>query len=75
MGCLMELAENMSGLEKPNSERVIEVANNTNIHEMILRLPQGYETYINSRDVFLSVEKFRELVRLVQYVIIQNVLY
>ena len=48
------IAENISGLEKPNSERVIEVANNTNIHEMILRLPQGYETYINSRDVFLS---------------------
>ena len=48
------IAENIASLEKPNSDRIIKVSKMVNIHEMILRMPQGYETYINGSDVFLS---------------------
>ena len=48
------IAENISSLEPPNSDRIIEVSKMVNIHEMILRMPQGYETFINGSNVFLS---------------------
>ena len=48
------IAKNISCLKEPNSERIVEVAKIIGIHELILRLPYGYETVLEGGFSFLS---------------------
>ena len=49
------VAENIARLaRKPKSERVLAAAMAAGAHEMVLRLPQGYETQIGPGGAFLS---------------------
>ena len=48
------IAENICRFSKINSELVIEAAKNSGIHEMILRLPEGYDTIISAVSGALS---------------------
>ncbi len=48
------VAENIARLGKINSEKVIEAAKIAGAHEMILSLPQGYDTDIGERGMKLS---------------------
>ncbi|MDD9895267.1 MAG: type I secretion system permease/ATPase [Gammaproteobacteria bacterium] len=48
------IAENICRFSELNSELIIEAAKTAGIHEMILRLPQGYDTIISSQSGALS---------------------
>jgi PrtD family type I secretion system ABC transporter len=48
------VAENIGRLEAPDSEAVIEAAQLAHAHEMILRLPEGYDTQIGDAGAVLS---------------------
>ena len=48
------VAENIARLEQPEAESVIGAAQRANAHEMILRLPQGYDTQIGEGGAALS---------------------
>ncbi|MEY4099427.1 MAG: hypothetical protein RL300_598, partial [Pseudomonadota bacterium] len=48
------LAENIARFGKINPEQVIEAARNTGLHDMILRLPKGYDTPIGEAGALLS---------------------
>jgi PrtD family type I secretion system ABC transporter len=48
------VAENISRMAKPDDELVIEAAKKVAIHEMILQLPDGYQTAIGSVGMQLS---------------------
>ena len=48
------IAENISSMRLPNSERVIEVAKLTGVHEFILSLSDGYDTFVYDTNSFLS---------------------
>ena len=49
------IGENMARMStKPDREKVIKAAKRANVHEMILSLPQGYNTLIQSEDGQLS---------------------
>ena len=48
------VAENIARLEQPEAESVIGAARRANAHEMILRLPQGYDTQIGEGGAALS---------------------
>ena len=48
------VAQNIGRLETDNSEAVIEAAKLAGAHEMILRLPQGYDTKISPKGANLS---------------------
>lgn len=48
------IAENIGRFGEMDSERVIRAAHLANVHEMILRLPQGYETPIGEAGAALS---------------------
>ena len=48
------IAENIARLGEIDSPKVIDAARRANAHEMILRLPQGYETPIGEGGAFLS---------------------
>jgi ATP-binding cassette subfamily C exporter for protease/lipase len=48
------IAENISRFGKVDSERVIEAARATGLHEMILRMPKGYDTPIGEGGGLLS---------------------
>jgi PrtD family type I secretion system ABC transporter len=48
------VSENIARLGEVNSEAVIDAAQRANAHEMILRLPQGYDTPIGEGGAFLS---------------------
>ncbi len=48
------LAENIARFGKINPEKVIEAARNTGLHDMILRLPKGYDTPIGEAGALLS---------------------
>jgi ABC-type protease/lipase transport system fused ATPase/permease subunit len=41
------VAENISRFEEVDSEKVVSAAQRAGVHEMILKLPQGYETRID----------------------------
>lgn len=48
------VAENIARLGKPNSAAVVDAAHRANAHDMILRLPQGYDTQIGVGGTALS---------------------
>ena len=48
------IAKNISCLKEPDSKRIVEVAKLIGIHELILKLPYGYETFLDGGFSFLS---------------------
>ncbi|MCC4114380.1 type I secretion system permease/ATPase [Aromatoleum toluclasticum] len=48
------IAENIARLGTVNAERVIAAAQRAQVHELILRLPEGYDTRISQTDYILS---------------------
>jgi len=48
------IAENIARLDEPDSEMVIEAAQLAGLHEMILQMPNGYDTQIGEGGVVLS---------------------
>ncbi|MCG5530546.1 ATP-binding cassette domain-containing protein [Halorhodospira halochloris] len=48
------VAENIARFGEIDSQKVVEAARKTGLHEMILRLPQGYDTYIGINSGALS---------------------
>ena len=48
------IAENIARLDEPDSEMVIEAARIAGLHEMILQMPQGYDTQIGEGGAVLS---------------------
>ena len=48
------IADNIARLDEPNSEKVIKAARLSGLHEMILNMPQGYDTYIGNNGAVLS---------------------
>ena len=48
------VAENIARLDKPDSASVVEAARRAGVHDLILRLPQGYDTRIEDDGVRLS---------------------
>ncbi|HYE84766.1 MAG TPA: type I secretion system permease/ATPase, partial [Vicinamibacterales bacterium] len=48
------IAENIARFGEPESEKIIRAARKAGVHEMILRLPQGYETEIGEGGATLS---------------------
>ncbi len=48
------VAENISRFEKVNPEKVLNAAMLAGAHEMILRLPEGYNTYVGPGGITLS---------------------
>ncbi len=48
------IAENISSLRKPNSQRVVEVAKLVGIHQFILKFPNGYDTFLGGTGLNLS---------------------
>jgi PrtD family type I secretion system ABC transporter len=50
------VADNISRLEGPGADslKIIEAAKSAGIHELVLKLPQGYETLVGPRGVELS---------------------
>ncbi len=48
------VAENIARMGEPESERVIKAAQLAGVHELILRLPDGYDTQIRDGGVTLS---------------------
>ncbi len=57
------VAENISRLQEVDSEKVIKAAQNAGVHEMILKLPQGYDTRIDLTGKNLSAGQ-RQLISL-----------
>ena len=48
------IAENIARLDEPDSELVINAANMAGLHELILQMPNGYDTQIGEGGDFLS---------------------
>ena len=48
------IAENIARLEEPNSEMVIKAAKMAGLHEIILQMPNGYDTQIGEGGAILS---------------------
>ena len=48
------IAENIARMEEPDSEMVIEAARIAGLHEMILQMPNGYDTQIGEGGAVLS---------------------
>lgn len=57
------VAENIARLQKVDSEKVVAAAQKAGIHEMLLKLPQGYETKIDHKGSKLSAGQ-RQLISL-----------
>mgnify|MGYP001331560238 CR=1 FL=1 len=55
------IAENISRFSQPDPEEIITAAKAAGIHEMILRLPEGYDTVINSNAGVLSAGQRQRL--------------
>lgn len=48
------IAENIARLDEPDSEKVIKAAQLAGLHELILNMPKGYDTYIGENGAILS---------------------
>ncbi len=48
------VSQNIARMGEVDSAAVIEAAKRANVHELILRLPQGYDTHIGEGGMFLS---------------------
>ncbi len=48
------IANNIARLDEPDSDKVIKAAHLTGLHEMILKMPKGYDTYIGDNSEILS---------------------
>lgn len=48
------VSENICRFEEPDSEKIVEAAKLAGVHEMILRLPEGYDTVIGGAGGVLS---------------------
>ena len=48
------VAENIARLGDVDSERVVQAAHRAGVHELILALPEGYDTFIDQMGVMLS---------------------
>ena len=48
------IAENICRFGNPNAEKIIDVSRMAGIHEMILQLPNGYDTQIGATSGILS---------------------
>lgn len=48
------IADNIARLEEPDSDKVIRAATLAGLHEMILQMPKGYDTYIGDNGAVLS---------------------
>lgn len=48
------VADNIARMSKPDSQKVVEAATMAGVHEMILRLPKGYDTQVMGQDFVLS---------------------
>ncbi|MCG8639512.1 MAG: ATP-binding cassette domain-containing protein [Desulfobacterales bacterium] len=52
--CIQSVAQNISRLQGVDSEQVVKAAQKAGIHEMILKLPDGYDTMIDASGKNLS---------------------
>ena len=48
------VSENISSLEVPESQKIINVTKKIGLHQFILRMPYGYETFLDGGRSFLS---------------------
>jgi PrtD family type I secretion system ABC transporter len=48
------IADNIARLDEPDSDKVIDAARLAGLHEMILNMPKGYDTYIGESGAILS---------------------
>lgn len=48
------IADNIARLDEPDSDKVIKAARLAGLHEMILKMPKGYDTYIGDNSEVLS---------------------
>jgi PrtD family type I secretion system ABC transporter len=48
------IADNIARLDDPDSEKIIKAAQLAGLHELILNMPKGYDTYIGERGAILS---------------------
>lgn len=48
------IAENIARFGAPNSELIIQAAQRAGVHEMVLRLPNGYDTQLGGGGISLS---------------------
>jgi PrtD family type I secretion system ABC transporter len=48
------IADNIARLDEPDSEKVLKAARLAGLHEMILNMPKGYDTYIGDSGAVLS---------------------
>ena len=48
------IADNIARLDEPDSNKVIRAATLAGLHEMILQMPKGYDTYIGDNGAVLS---------------------
>jgi ATP-binding cassette subfamily C exporter for protease/lipase len=48
------IAENISRFADPDAEKIVRAARKAGVHEMVLRLPQGYDTPIGEGGMVLS---------------------
>ncbi len=48
------IADNIARLDEPDSEKVIKAARLAGLHDMILKMPKGYDTYIGDNSEVLS---------------------
>jgi len=51
MSRYVERAENVARFGQIESDKIIEAAKLAGVHEMILRLPQGYDTRVGFEDI------------------------
>jgi len=48
------IADNIARLEEPDSDKVIKAARLAGLHDLILKMPKGYDTYIGDNSEVLS---------------------
>lgn len=55
------IAENIASLQKTDAEAIMEAAKLAGIHDVIMRLPEGYETRVSPRQIALAGGEVRRL--------------